>query len=382
MIKSKNTKDGYYSLDPIKSVNADINIIFGERSNGKTYALNQQVIADKLKKNRPSAYLRRMDESLRPKLHKDHFKENVKNGDLKKKYDNLILRSGSWYGCHDDRSSGRLVHNFDSNDLFMITRSLNTDETGKGSLPDMNIANIIFDEMISRHGYLMNEFVVFMNMLSTIIRDTKDTKVWLLGNTVNWECPYFSEMGLKHVDKMEQGTIDLYEMANKNGDNLKIAVEYTLESTRESKKSNSKFYSFDNPELDMIVGGKWEIGNYQHPRKTSEDDKLFLPKIIGRNIYFSVSDHIVCCEVRKNKELGLYCIVRPYYREIDEKMKRIYTDSDILDSRYRKSLYQQDKIDSLIIDLYKSDKFYYTSNEVGEIVRNCMMKLSDNMKKF
>ena len=36
---SKKEKSNYYSLDKILSKNAQYNLIFGERSNGKTYAV-------------------------------------------------------------------------------------------------------------------------------------------------------------------------------------------------------------------------------------------------------------------------------------------------------------------------------------------------------
>ena len=36
----------------------------------------------------------------------------------------------------------------------------------------------------------------FMNVLSTIIRDRENIKIFMLGNTVNKYCPYFDEMGL------------------------------------------------------------------------------------------------------------------------------------------------------------------------------------------
>ena len=39
-------KRKYYSLDAIKKKNATYNVIFGERSNGKTYALLQNGVKE------------------------------------------------------------------------------------------------------------------------------------------------------------------------------------------------------------------------------------------------------------------------------------------------------------------------------------------------
>jgi hypothetical protein len=56
---------------------------------------------------------------------------------------------------------------------------------------------------MTRSGYLGDEFVKFCNLLSSLIRDRKDCVVYMLANSVNKYCPYFEEMGLEDVDKME-----------------------------------------------------------------------------------------------------------------------------------------------------------------------------------
>ena len=59
-----------------------------------------------------------------------------------------------------------------------------------------NVTSVIFDEFLTRRVYLVHEFVSFMNVLSTIIRKRENVQIFMLGNTVNRYCPYFSEMGL------------------------------------------------------------------------------------------------------------------------------------------------------------------------------------------
>ncbi|MBQ2401993.1 MAG: phage DNA encapsidation protein, partial [Lachnospiraceae bacterium] len=39
---------------------------------------------------------------------------------------------------------------------------------------------IVFDEFMTRSGYLNNEFVRFMNLLSTLIRDRENAVVYML----------------------------------------------------------------------------------------------------------------------------------------------------------------------------------------------------------
>ncbi|MFV3037454.1 phage DNA encapsidation protein, partial [Klebsiella pneumoniae] len=89
------------------------------------------------------------------------------------------------------------------------------------SFPDIDL--IIFDEFLTNRLYLNDEFILFMNTVSTIVRRREDVKIYMLGNTVNKYCPYFAEMGLEHIPKMTQGTIDVYAYGNSD---LTVAVEY------------------------------------------------------------------------------------------------------------------------------------------------------------
>ena len=57
-------KRKYYSLDAIKKKNATYNVIFGERSNGKTYALLQHGVKEWVKNRSQMAYLRRWKEDI------------------------------------------------------------------------------------------------------------------------------------------------------------------------------------------------------------------------------------------------------------------------------------------------------------------------------
>lgn len=94
------------------------------------------------------------------------------------------------------------------------------------------IINAVLDEFLTRSYYLPNEFVLFMNVLSTIIRDRDNVKIFMMGNTVNQYCPYFAEMGLTHIKEMKKGDIDVYEYGESG---LTVAVEYTDSPNKEGK---------------------------------------------------------------------------------------------------------------------------------------------------
>lgn len=94
-----------------------------------------------------------------------------------------------------------------------------------------NITTIVFDEFLTRGSYLKDEFILFTNVCSTIIRQRNDVKIFMLGNTVNKYSPYFSEMGLSNIKNQKQGTIDIYRYGDSD---LIVAVEYCA-STQSGK---------------------------------------------------------------------------------------------------------------------------------------------------
>lgn len=79
-------KNEYYSLKKINKLNALYNLIIGQRSNGKTYAVCKQEIEGYFKNNFRLAYIRRYDEEIMPKNIQNLFKphsaliEKLSNG--------------------------------------------------------------------------------------------------------------------------------------------------------------------------------------------------------------------------------------------------------------------------------------------------------------
>ncbi|MCS5737186.1 hypothetical protein, partial [Herbiconiux daphne] len=136
--------------------------------------------------------------------------------------------------------------------------------------------------------YLQDEFVQLMNTISTIVRRRETVKIYMLGNTVNKFCPYFKEMGLEHIQKMKQGTIDVYTYGESK---LTVAVEYCKSSADSQNKEANKYFAFDNPKLAMITGGAWELALYPHlPYKYKPSDVLL-------TYFIEFNDNIYQCNI-------------------------------------------------------------------------------------
>lgn len=352
----------YYSLKKILNENADYNIIIGERSNGKTYSTLEYMLKDYLSNNRQGAYIRRWRDDIAGKRGDSVFKSLVENGTVNKltgdKYDNIIYSRNAWHLAKYDNETKKMIA--DKNP-FCYAFSLSEIEHDKStSYP--GIYNIVFDEFLTRRYYLVDEFVIFMNVLSTIIRDRENIKIFMLGNTVNKYCPYFDEMGLNNIESMRQGDIDIYTFGN----NLKIAVEY-CSPTKTGKKSN-KYFAFNNPRLNMITTGKWEMSIYPH-----------LPagyKIKSTNIIFSFAicfnnKKVGCDVVNQNDDIFLY--IRP--KTTDIKPGELVYSLDYTPGMYtRKSFLNPiDRIDKKIKSFFTCNRVFYQSNDLGELIHNYLL---------
>ena len=74
----------FYSLNDILSKHCDYNVIFGERSNGKTYATLEYGLRNFVKTGEQMAYIRRWREDLRGKRAESLFANHVNNGLIEK----------------------------------------------------------------------------------------------------------------------------------------------------------------------------------------------------------------------------------------------------------------------------------------------------------
>lgn len=355
-------KKQYYSLKRILAENADYNIIIGERSNGKTYATLEYILTDYIKSGVAGAYIRRWRDDIIGKRAETVFSALVENGTLLKltggAYDNIIYSKGKWHLAKYENETHKMKADIKP---FCYAFSLSDVEHDKStSYPD--VRNIVFDEFLTRRYYLPDEFVIFMNVLSTIIRDKENVKIFMLGNTVNKYCPYFDEMGLTNINSQEQGTIDIYSFGNA----LKIAVEYCNE-TKGGKKSN-KYFAFDNPRLNMITSGKWELAIYPHlptGYKIKQNEILF-------TFYIVFGAKKVSCDV-VNKDDDLLLFVHPKTTEIKDN-DLVYTLDYTPSMNTRKSFLNPiDKIDTRIKNLFAGNRVFYQSNDIGEIVHNYLI---------
>ena len=341
-------------------------VAMGERSNGKTYSALDYAAERFDVAGEQFAYVRRFGEDIRPKNLTNLFAAHVENGMLRNicggKY-NILTYQSNRFDLSARDENGEKVSTVET---VTIGRAfdLNSMEHYKStSFP--KITTIIFDEFLSRQGYLPNEFQLFQNCLSTIIRLRNNVKIFMLGNTVNKYCPYFEEMGLIHVKEQKQGTVDVYRYSDSG---LEVVVEYCPSSSNQGGKESDVYFAFDNPQLKMITEGSWEIAVYPHlpvPYK---------PKDVAAEFFIDFNRELLHGEIISVPNEAPFVFLHQKTTPVKTGTDIVYTTIPDSNPYHRYGLSnQRDKLSRFINQCVDEGRIFYATNEVGEVFRNYRM---------
>ena len=358
-------KQNYYSVKNILSTNSDYNLLLGERSNGKSYSVKYLALwqayhecdyNDFLQNGKMTkideyefGYLRRWRDEIKSQDVERYFADMPIEKITDKEYSCVTFYRGDFYFANIDEN-GKVKRGKKIGSAFALTS-----ETHYKSLSYPIISTIIFEEFLTKSGYLPHEVDNLLSIISTIAR-RRYVSVFMIGNTINRMCPYFDEWQLTHVKKQKIGTIEIYnQQTNQFTDNgeqivIKIAVEYCANSG-----NNSKMF-FGN-KAKNIVSGVWDSDEFPH-----------LEKNLNRyNIYYRLKyeynsfSFMVLLLKDDNKNIFLYC----YPAAEKSKYDRIVTDKHNIDKLSTLYLSNVTKYDSLIMELLNNNKIVFSDNLTG-----------------
>lgn len=348
-------RNDYYSLKKINKLNALYNIIIGQRSNGKTYAVCKQEIEQYFKCGAKLAYIRRYSEDIMPKniqsLFSPHYEliEKLSNG----VFNSIIYKAREFYFYNNETEEKSV-------EPFCKCFALNNWERTKGA-DNGFFKYVLFDEFMTRTIYLDNEFIIFTNLLSSILRDRDGTTVYMIANTVNKYCPYFSEMGIGKVSDIQQGDLKLFEYGDSG---LTLALEYTDSQGKTGKVG--KYFAFDNPQLKMITQGQWEIKNYPHaPFKIKNEN------IIYRAYVFFDQEVISVNLVHMENSVFIFFTPQTKIEKLKTKDRIVYTFETHTNPLHVQTINEcPTNVHKMIRELILNNRVYYSDNSTGELVRN------------
>lgn len=239
----------YIDYDKLLKLDADVYIIYGMRSSGKTYGALKYALDDFKKTGHQFVLMRTIEDDIIAAKARRYI------GGIKDYAESL-------YGYE------KTLEYYSGSYLYKGVEPGDREECGyimsisgwlkyKGANFD-NVYTIILDEFLEKRRRLVNEDYIegYMNNLSTIIRFRDGVKVFCLGNTVAQKSPIFDYYGID-IRRVSQGSPVMFRTEN----GLRICVYYTEQSEIESRAS--RHYSLgDGKTAQMITSGAWELDDY------------------------------------------------------------------------------------------------------------------------
>lgn len=177
----------YWNPYPLLSYNADINLVIGPRSIGKTYKEKFLALKDFFKNKSQFIFLRQTETQL--ELTKSKFLNDLKaNKEFNGKCDNLFIKGNTvYYRSNEDKIEE--VGYFSSLNVVSNQRGFTTTDKLKW---------YFLDEFISEtNTYLKNEINKFVSSVSTFFRLRKNGKIILSANALSMDNPYFNFFNIK-----------------------------------------------------------------------------------------------------------------------------------------------------------------------------------------
>lgn len=359
----------YYSIKKLDELDCEYNIILGERSNGKSFAVKHLALKEALSDdNKKFIYLRRWDLELKGGLVEQYFADaNVEL--LTDGESNCITayRGGIYTGFMDDN------HKVTRQKLIGYARALSM-ESHYTSGVYADVSNVIFEEFISRQTYLGKEPYKLQQFISTVARRRK-IQVWMIGNTISRVCPYFVEWELRNIPRQKQGTIEIYEHGTDQIDDdgnpikIKIAVEYA-----ENSGNNSKM--FFGSTSKMVTSGAWQSGEKPHlPKRVECYEKMW-------EIVVKCEGFVFYCRFLMDKETGdPVWYVEPKTTPV-KPYTRIVSDTFDIDQHATIGFVPMSKNEEMAFSYIKNGKITYCDNLTGADFESCLAAISTKSGRY
>ncbi len=373
-----NKKNVHYNIDNIDKEGASINLIWGERSNGKSYQVKHKkgilrylfpstdyrcsyldkskVIEESVANKKRFILLRRLREEITPSLIEKYF-DDV----------DICKLTDDKYNCISVYRKQIFLSNYDieknktiKGELIGYAVALSTEQNYAGG-SYLDVDTIIFEEFMSRSVYLSDEPNKLMNFYSTVDRKRGITKMWLVGNTITRVCPYIEDWGLLPIiTRQKQGEIISLWLPTGDYDDdgnlieIKLAIEHC--------KSTGKSSFVIGTHKDMLNKGTWQSDPQPKLPKSYREYKLLY------RIMFQYKSFRWCGEYLLDKQTKDTCwFIYPYDKDIKDN---IIVFSDIIKtSKYwQRDIYNPSIKNKKIVELlqtFKENKIFYASDLCG-----------------
>lgn len=295
-------------------------------------------------------YIRQKEEMTRPKYAQELMKTILDCGYIEKltegRWNYAYYYANKWVFCKISES-GKIEEK--TNIHFMYEISCDMSFTLKSSYNAPHGDLIIYDEVLGKT--YNNEFIYFMDILSTIIRKRQGVRIILLSNAIDEYSEYFEEFEIEEqIKKLKRGDCDICTSSG----GTKIYVEKIDQNDKNSARLNKEYFGFKNPMLYAITGeGDWNVQICKH--WDLDDD----PELIDRTHYIKMGLNLVRLELMRSEKYGYHVRVQKATKVYPDSI--IYTMDEIEDSRFRHGK-GFSRVDKFIWALLDRDLWHYRTN--------------------
>lgn len=341
----------YYELQHLLDCKCFWMLLYGMRSNGKSYAVKKKLIEDAMQ-GITFVYLRRWGDDIKGPGVEAYFDDMPFNELTDGQYVGIKAYQGYLYFYtigEDDKPVrvGGAIGRYCALNLYERYKS----QVFK------NCGNIVYEEFLTDKVYLNNEPKLLMQFVSTVARD-RDINVFMIGNTISRVCPYFDEWGLaKGIHNQKPGTINIYHLKGENG-----VVDIAVENCEAVTSSSKMFFGHASKQ---IIRGEWDVDDVPKLLKPYEFYSLLyeMTVIAGEFKYIMqlMSD---------DENGGLFVYVYPNTKE--RKTMRTISPDFNTSPWITNGLRHDIKAECCIADCIRNGKLCYSDNLTGTDFRKVM----------
>lgn len=304
-------------------------------------------------------YIRATENMIQRRNTAELFATIIKYGYIEKitdgKYNNVTYYARKWHFCFVDET-GEVIDTDPNHFMFCLAVELS--ETYKSSYNCPTGDWIVFDEFI-RKTYRFNEFVDFIDVLSTIIRNRLTANIIMLANTIDKHSEYFNELEIyDDIQTIEVGQRET--ITTELGTKIYVELISDKHDKNEKKIYNSLYFGFKNSKINAVTGGEWAVNNYPHIQRGFET--------MLRGLYIEYHGRLLALDIVKYPDIGLCINVHTAFKTYPDSI--IYTLQEPKDKRYRYYMGTGTKLDRLIVKMVKAHKIRFQNNACGTMFFN------------
>lgn len=288
-------------------------------------------------------------------------------------FDRVVKYGERWFLGRYDEENGK---DFRDKNPFAYGFALNTELRYKSANWE-DIGFILFDEFITRQGYLKNEADTLLSMISTIVRDKDGIPVVLCGNVLNKYNPYFDAFDIKEAKDIGKGEVylfetwDTYKGSSQTVYSKKLVYYSDKNIIKKGKDSDSYFFGLNAKSALMTTKGEWEMEKYpEAPVEINMHN-------IKRRFSLEFDGELLEGLIVKGED-GAFLYFRRAYKLPDDVINGkqcLYSLKPTNRRNVYYNIYNGHPKMSWVGKLFMENRVFYESDDVGEIVRNYLQEM-------